>query len=52
MHSLKAVLLHNGNKHPSILIAYAMHMKETYENMKTYLKKLTTTSTVGTYVVT
>jgi hypothetical protein len=50
-HTLKTVLLHNGKKHPSIPIAYAMHMKETYENMKTYLK-LTATSNVGTYVVT
>jgi hypothetical protein len=50
-HSPKA-LLHSGNKHPSIPIAYAVHMKETYENMKTYLTKLTKTSTIGTYVVT
>jgi hypothetical protein len=33
-HSIKAVLLHNGNKHPSIPIAYAVHMKENYKNMK------------------
>jgi hypothetical protein len=39
-HSLKAVLLHNGNKHPSIPIAYAVHMKETYENMKNILDKI------------
>jgi len=32
--SLKAVLLHNGNHYPSIPIAYAAQMKETYENMK------------------
>jgi hypothetical protein len=39
-HSLKAVLLHNGNKHSSIPIAYAVHMKETYENMKNLLDKI------------
>jgi hypothetical protein len=38
-HSLKAVL-HNGNKHPSVPIAYAVHMKETYENMKNLLDKI------------
>ena len=31
--SLKAVLLHNGNIHPSIPTARSVHMKETYENM-------------------
>lgn len=30
-HSLKAGLLHDGNKHPSIPTAYAMHVKETDE---------------------
>jgi hypothetical protein len=39
-HSPKAVLLHNGNKHLSIPIAYAVHMKETYENMKNLLDKI------------
>jgi hypothetical protein len=39
-HRLKAVLLYNGNKHPSIPIAYAVHMKETYENMKNLLDKI------------
>jgi len=32
--SLKAVLLHNVNMLPSIPIAYAAHMTETYEDMK------------------
>jgi hypothetical protein len=32
--SLKAVLLHNGNKKPSIPLAFAAHMKESYDNMK------------------
>jgi len=31
--SLKAVLLHNGNPHPSIPVGHAVHMKETYENL-------------------
>ncbi|GBP14416.1 hypothetical protein EVAR_92401_1 [Eumeta japonica] len=35
--SLKAVLLHNRNILPSIPIAHAVHMKESYENMKTLL---------------
>jgi hypothetical protein len=39
-HSLKAVLLHNDNKHPSIPTAYAVHMKETYESMKNLLDKI------------
>ncbi|UYV82854.1 hypothetical protein LAZ67_22001095 [Cordylochernes scorpioides] len=37
--SLNAVLLHNGNKFPSVPIAHASNMKETYENMKLFLKK-------------
>ena len=38
--SLKVVLLHNGNQHPSIPIRHAVHMKETYENLKQLLNKL------------
>ena len=38
--SLKGVLLHNGNRYPSILIAHAIHMKETYGNMQTLLEKI------------
>jgi predicted esterase len=38
--SLKAVLLHNGNQHPSIPVGHAVHMKETYENQKQLLNKL------------
>jgi hypothetical protein len=37
MHSLKLVLLHKGNILPSIPVAYAVHKKETYENMKEIL---------------
>lgn len=35
--SLKAVLLHNGNEKPSIPIAHAVNMKESYETMKKLL---------------
>ena len=32
--SLKAVLLHNGNKFASVPLAHASNMKESYDNMK------------------
>jgi len=32
--SLKAVLLHNGNKFPSISLVHAIHMKETCKKVK------------------
>jgi hypothetical protein len=35
--SLKAVLLHNGNVLPSIPIGHAVHMNESYDNMKKLL---------------
>jgi hypothetical protein len=38
--SLKAVLLLNGNQHPSIPAGHAVHMKETNENLKLLLKNL------------
>jgi len=38
--SLKAVLLHNGNQHPSIPVGHAVHMKETNENLRQLLNKL------------
>lgn len=38
--SLKAVLLHNGNKFPSVPIAHGSNMKETYENMRFILEKI------------
>jgi hypothetical protein len=37
--SLKTVLLHNGKQHSSIPIQHAVHMKETYENLKQLLNK-------------
>lgn len=36
--SLKAVLLHNGNKQPSIPVCYGRNIPENYENMKTILE--------------
>lgn len=38
--SLKAVLLHNGNKFPSVPVAHAVNMKESYDNMKLLLGKI------------
>ena len=38
--NLKVVLLHNGNKFPSIPLAHAANMKESYENMKLLLGKI------------
>jgi len=38
--SLKAMLLHNGKQHLSIPAGHAVHMKETYENLKQLLYKL------------
>src|SRR5215510_3144092 len=38
--SLKAVLLHNGNKFPPVPLAYATNMKKTYGNLKILLEKI------------
>ena len=38
--SLKVVLIHNGNKYPSLPLAHSVHLKETYENVKTVLNVL------------
>jgi hypothetical protein len=35
-----AVLLHNGNQHPSIPVAYSVHLKEDYGNIKLLLQKV------------
>ena len=35
--SFKAVLLHSGNTMPSVPVGYAVHMKETYDNIKQLL---------------
>jgi len=42
--SLKAVLLHNGNRHSSL----PLHMKETYANIQGLLKIYITKTTSGT----
>ena len=41
---LKAVLLHNGNKFPSIPLGHSVHMKEEYENVKALLDMINYTS--------
>jgi len=38
--SLKVVLLHNGNRFPSVPLAHAASMKENYESMKLVLGKI------------
>ena len=38
---LKAVLLDNGNELPSIILAHAVHMKETHASIQGLLKKKT-----------
>ena len=38
--SLKAVLLHNGNKYLSIPIAHTAHLKESYDNMELLLETI------------
>lgn len=38
--SLKGVLLHNGNNLPSIPVAYAVHMKESYQSMSLLLGQI------------
>jgi hypothetical protein len=53
--SFKAVLLYNGNKHLSIPLAHALHLKETYANIQGLLekkKKNVTRTTSGKYALT
>ena len=38
--SLKLVLIHNGNKFPSVPLAHAAYMKESYESMKLLLGRI------------
>ena len=38
--SLKAVLLHNGNKYASLPVAHSVHLKECYENLDLVLSKI------------
>lgn len=39
-YSLKAVLLHNGGKKPSVPVGHGIEMKESYETMAKMLKKI------------
>jgi len=34
------VLLHNGNRFPSVPLAHAANMKESYESMKLLVRKI------------
>lgn len=38
--SLKAVLLHNGNKYASVPVGYSVYLTETYKNLETLLKAI------------
>ena len=38
--SLKAVLLHNGNKYASVPVGHSVHLKECYKNLDLVLNKL------------
>ena len=38
--SIKAVLLHNGNKYASMPVGHSVHLKETYGNLALILDKL------------
>jgi len=38
--SLKVVLIHNGNRFPTVPLAHAANMKESYENMKLLFGKI------------
>ena len=38
--SLKVVLIHNGNRYPSVPLAHAANMTESYESMKLLLGKI------------
>ena len=46
--SLKVVLLHNGNRFPSVPLAHAANMKESYESI---WESLSMTNLSGSYVV-
>lgn len=45
--NFKAVLLHNGNEVPSVLLAYGTNMKEKYD----YVKKIEYEKHIGLFVV-
>ena len=47
---IKAVLLHNGNKFPSVPPAHVGNMQESYENMKLFMKRSSMKNIIGTFV--
>ena len=49
--SLKVVQLHNGNKFPTIPLAHAATVKESYESMKLRWERLSMMNLSGRYVV-
>jgi len=49
---MKAVLPRNENKHLSLSVAHAVHMKESTPTFKVCWKKNVTNTTSGTYVLT
>ena len=49
--SLNVVLLHNGNRFPSVPLAHATNVKESYESMKLLLGKISMTYLSGSCVV-
>jgi len=44
------VLLNNGNKFPSVRLAHAAKMKDSYENMELFWKRSSMKNTNGTFV--
>jgi len=49
--SLEAVLLHNGNKFPSVPLAHTLRVKETYENVRVLLQKIRYKNIGGIYLL-
>ena len=49
---LKAVLLLNGNKFPSIPLVHAVHMKGTHKNLEILPQKMRYEEHCGIYVLT
>jgi hypothetical protein len=49
--SLKVVFLHNRNRFPSVPLAPAANIKESYESMKLLLGKIGMMNLTGSYVV-
>jgi len=45
--SFQAVILHNGNKLPSVPLSHAANMKESYENMNYIWKRSSMKNMIG-----